>query len=160
MTSYAPLLGKVGHTQWNPDLIYFTNTRVIPTINYYVQKMFSTNSGDTYVTTTVRSSEQTANPAVSCVRDSRTGDLILKMVNVTGTSKSLNIELTDISNLASIAVKNVLSGDPLAVNDANNKQPLVPETSTIAIDRLFSCKMPPHSLVIIRIKSQTGGDLK
>ena len=25
MTSYAPLLAKEGHTQWNPDLIYFNN---------------------------------------------------------------------------------------------------------------------------------------
>ena len=31
MTSYAPLLAKEGHTQWNPDLIYFNNTEVKPT---------------------------------------------------------------------------------------------------------------------------------
>ena len=32
MTSYAPLLAKEGHTQWNPDLIYFNNTEVKPTV--------------------------------------------------------------------------------------------------------------------------------
>ena len=33
MSSYAPLLAKEGHTQWNPDLIYFNNTEVKPTPN-------------------------------------------------------------------------------------------------------------------------------
>ena len=37
MTSYAPLLAKEGHTQWRPDLIYFNNTEVKPTVDYYVQ---------------------------------------------------------------------------------------------------------------------------
>jgi alpha-L-arabinofuranosidase len=51
--SYAPLLGKIGRTGWDPNLIYFTNTRVAPTINYHVQRLFSTNAGDAYVQTTV-----------------------------------------------------------------------------------------------------------
>lgn len=125
-----------------------------------MQKIFSTNPGDTYLMTTMRSSEQTANPAISCVRDSRTGDLILKMVNFTGTSKSLIVQLSDMSNLASTAAKITMSGDPLAVNDADNMHPLTPETSVIAIGPVFDCKMPPHSLVVIRVKSQTGGGLK
>lgn len=51
-------------------------------------------------------------------------------------------------------------GDPLVVNDADNMQPLIPETSIIAIGPVFDCEMPPHSLAVIRVKSQTGGDLK
>ncbi|MGA4644243.1 alpha-L-arabinofuranosidase C-terminal domain-containing protein [Limisphaera sp. 4302-co] len=49
MASYAPLLGKEGRTQWRPDLIYFTNRRVLRTANYYVQQLFSLNSGDVYL---------------------------------------------------------------------------------------------------------------
>jgi alpha-N-arabinofuranosidase len=48
MASYAPALAKRGFTQWNPDMIYFDNTKIYPSINYYVQKMFSTNPGDFY----------------------------------------------------------------------------------------------------------------
>jgi len=51
--SYAPLLGRIGHTQWNPNLIYFSNTRVVPTVNYYVQQLFSENHGDLYLPTMV-----------------------------------------------------------------------------------------------------------
>ena len=52
--SYAPLLGKRGFTQWNPNLIYFSNTQVAPTINYYVQQLFSRHAGDLWFPTTVR----------------------------------------------------------------------------------------------------------
>ena len=45
MTSYAPLLTREGHTQWNPDLIYFNNTEVKPTVGYYTQQMYGQNAG-------------------------------------------------------------------------------------------------------------------
>ena len=53
LASYAPLLGKDRHTQWNPNLIYFNNAVVVPTVNYYVQQLFSIHSGDSYVATDV-----------------------------------------------------------------------------------------------------------
>jgi alpha-L-arabinofuranosidase len=51
--SYAPLLAKHGRTDWTPDLIFFNNTEVFPTINYRVQKLFSVNHGDTFLPTSV-----------------------------------------------------------------------------------------------------------
>ena len=38
-TSYAPLLGRRGHTQWTPDMIYFDSTDVYLTPNYHVQRL-------------------------------------------------------------------------------------------------------------------------
>ncbi len=51
--SYAPMLAKRDNTHWSPDLIYFSNTEVFPTISYHVQQLFSVNNGDTYCSTTV-----------------------------------------------------------------------------------------------------------
>jgi alpha-L-arabinofuranosidase len=53
LASYAPLLAKSGRTQWHPDLIYFDNSRVVPSVNYYVQQLYGTNAGDTYLPNTV-----------------------------------------------------------------------------------------------------------
>ncbi|WP_427918758.1 alpha-L-arabinofuranosidase C-terminal domain-containing protein [Streptomyces sp. cg40] len=53
LASYAPLLAKRGHTQWLPDLIYFDNTHIWPTLNYHVQRMHSVNWGDTALPVTV-----------------------------------------------------------------------------------------------------------
>jgi alpha-L-arabinofuranosidase len=49
LSSYAPLLAKTGHTQWNPDLIYFDNSSILLTANYHVQRMFGENAGDQWL---------------------------------------------------------------------------------------------------------------
>jgi alpha-L-arabinofuranosidase len=38
MASYAPLLAKKDFTQWTTDMIFFDNTKICLTPNYYVQK--------------------------------------------------------------------------------------------------------------------------
>lgn len=53
MASYAPLLANSHHINWAPNLIFFDNTRVAPTVNYYVQQLYGTHSGDTYLPSTV-----------------------------------------------------------------------------------------------------------
>jgi alpha-L-arabinofuranosidase len=50
MTCYAPLLARIGSTQWTKaNLIWFTDTEVVKTPNYYVQQLFSLNKGDVYL---------------------------------------------------------------------------------------------------------------
>lgn len=46
LASYAPLLAKVGNTQWEPDLVYFDNEQVLPSLNYWVQHMHAHAAGD------------------------------------------------------------------------------------------------------------------
>jgi alpha-N-arabinofuranosidase len=150
MASYAPLLAKRGHTQWSPDLIYFTNTAFVPTINYYVQQMFSRNAGDLYLPIQVNNPAN-AGFAASAVRESRSGDLILKLVNAGAAPESLRIELSGAKDLAANAITTVLSGDPMAVNSFETAQPLLPQTSTIAVEPAFDCEAPPNSLTVIRI---------
>lgn len=43
MSSYAPLFANLNIKAWNPDLIYFDNSRSYGTPSYWVQKLFSTN---------------------------------------------------------------------------------------------------------------------
>lgn len=154
MASYAPLLAKVSHTHWSPDLIYFTNTQVLPTINYYVQKMFSNNSGDTWLPITVTDPAGIAGLAVSAVRDSKTNDVILKFVNYGDKANPLDVSLSGTGNLSSEAVKTVLTGDPLQVNYIHTTQPLMPETSSFSAGSMFDYEAPAHSVTVIRIKGQ------
>ncbi|MER5183481.1 alpha-L-arabinofuranosidase C-terminal domain-containing protein [Streptomyces sp. NPDC002896] len=84
LASYAPLLAKRGHTQWLPDLIYFDNTNVWPTLNYHVQRMHSVNSGDTALPVTVVGAPQ-ARPVPAATRHG---------VHI-GTSSDTRAEFTD-----------------------------------------------------------------
>ena len=55
MASYAPLFGCYGHAQWRPDLIWFDNSRVVLTPNYFAQALFSQNRPDRALPTRVES---------------------------------------------------------------------------------------------------------
>lgn len=46
MASYAPLLAKYGHQQWQPNLIWFDNEKVVLTPSYHAQAMFAQNRPD------------------------------------------------------------------------------------------------------------------
>ena len=46
LASYAPLFNRIGHSQWKPDMIWFDDTQVFLTPNYYVQKMYANHLGD------------------------------------------------------------------------------------------------------------------
>ena len=150
MASYAPLLGKLGHTQWDPDLIYFTNTSIHPTINYYVQRLFGSNSGDAYLPATLYSSTRAADLAFSAVSDGKNGVLILKLVNTGSAARPLHIELAGVKGLAAKAFRTVLTGSPTAVNGAGNSRPLVPKTATIAATPALDYESPANSLTVFR----------
>ena len=88
MTSYAPMLCKDGHSNWNPDMIYFSNTEVRPTPAYHVQRLFSIYGGDTYIASTFsvpsgfpEGKNLSHRLGASIVRNSKTGKTYVKLVN-------------------------------------------------------------------------------
>ncbi len=46
LASYAPLFNRIGHSQWQPDMIWFDDWEVFLTPNYYVQKLYANHVGD------------------------------------------------------------------------------------------------------------------
>ena len=94
MTSYAPMLCKDGHSNWNPDMIYFSNTTVRPTPAYDVQRLFSVHSGDHYVASSLSGlpKELSHRVATSVVRDSKTGKKYLKLVNALPTTLTIDVQ--------------------------------------------------------------------
>ena len=151
MASYAPLFAKKNFTQWKTDLIFFDNTIISPTPNYYVQKMFSANQGDYYFDKVINKDEKDSNLAASCVQDSKTGDVILKMVNYGDTSKPMKINLGKFGKISSQAEQVVLTGNPDAENTFENTQNIIPTTSVIKTAKTFEYSAPAMSLTVIRI---------
>ena len=102
MTSYAPMLCKDGHANWNPDMIYFTDTSVRTTPAYDVQRLFSVYGGDTYVNAqfTMHNAQLAAQwghrIGASVVKDSKTGKTYVKLVNALPVSLELSVSGLDI----------------------------------------------------------------
>lgn len=150
MTSYAPLLAKEGATQWNPDLIYFNNTEVKPTVGYHVQKLFGNHSGNIYLPSLIQASdnreEVVKRLASSFVVDDKTGDLIIKLVNMLPITVSSTIDLSGMN----IAKGNEAS---LTVMSGNlDDKTVVPVVSSITVEEELSYTLPAYSFSVIRIK--------
>lgn len=45
LACYAPMLCNVDYVNWQPDMLWFDNHRIMKTPNYYVQKMFMEHQG-------------------------------------------------------------------------------------------------------------------
>jgi alpha-L-arabinofuranosidase len=154
MASYAPLFAKKNFTQWKTDMIFFDNVKICPTPNYYVQKMFSANQGDFYYNNVISKNEQDTTLAASCVQDSKSGDIILKIVNFSNTQKTIKINLSGFKNIIPDAEQTVLAGDANAENTFGNTQNVVPATSTIKISKTIDYTAPSMSLTVTRIKTK------
>lgn len=153
MASYAPLLAKKNFTQWNPDMIYFDNVNICLTSNYYVQKLFSTNQGNICFDKLISKNEKDSTLAASCVQDTKTGDIILKMVNFGKESKPIKINLGSFNKIMSVAEQTVLTGKGDDENTFENTQMVVPVQSAIKVTKTFEYAAPAMSLTIIRIKT-------
>jgi len=156
MASYAPLFAKQGFTQWNTDMIYFDNKSISPSINYYVQKIFSTNSGDHYYFNVVNKDPRDSLIAASCVRDSKSGDVILKLVNVGTKTKTMDVDLSGFNNILTDAELIELSGVADDINAFGKPASVTPVTSSYKVNNKFAYEAKPMSLTVIRIKSKIG----
>lgn len=148
MTSYAPLLAKERHTQWNPDLIYFNNREVKPTTGYYVQKLYGQNAGNEYLPSKIvldnKDDKVRKRFASSIVRDSVSGDVIVKLVNLLPVEVNTNVDLSGIGAVQPSAKRTVLTGKP-------TDTPL-PVEDRIQIAEKFDCNLPAYSFTVIRIQ--------
>ncbi|MBK5721908.1 alpha-L-arabinofuranosidase [Dysgonomonas sp. Marseille-P4677] len=149
MTSYAPLFAKERYTQWNPDLIYFNNGEVKPTVGYYVQMLYGQNAGDEYIASNIELSDSRdavrKRIAKSIVRDSKTGDVIIKLVNMLPVEVDTKLNLDGISISNPIASRSLLTGKP---DDKLAK----PVYDTFNVNDNY--KLPAYSFTILRIKTK------
>ncbi|MBZ4042432.1 alpha-L-arabinofuranosidase C-terminal domain-containing protein [Flavobacterium hibisci] len=148
MASYAPLLAREKHTQWNPDLIYFNGNEVKPTVNYFVQQLYGQNPGDIYLQNTIKLSDTNNDVSkrigISAVQDSATGDLIVKLVNLLPASVTPSIDLTNFST-AENTTYTLMTGKP-------DKTAARPVTQKLTAKEAFSKELPPYSFAVIRVK--------
>jgi alpha-L-arabinofuranosidase len=121
--------------------------------------MFANNEGDIYysniITANVADTAKTF--AASCVKDNKTGDIILKIVNRDAVVVPAKINLAQLGTLIAKAAVTVLSGDPDTENSCDGAQNLVPQTSNITVSKSFTYQAPANSLTIIRIQSKSAG---
>jgi len=156
MTSYAPLLAHADAWQWAPDLIWFNSLECYGTPEYYVQKLFSTNRG-TDVVTILKNNEVIAGQdslyATAAV-DTKSGELIIKMVNTSSVEKKEQIQLTGIKKTGSDLSVTELHAPALdARNSFTSPENLAPAGSVIKMKgKRITVVLEPYSFKVLRVK--------
>jgi alpha-N-arabinofuranosidase len=154
MAAYAPLFAHVDAWQWNPDLIWVDNLRVMGTPNYYVQQLFSRNRGDVVlpIETKVPSGSKFF---ASAVRDEKAREVIVKVVNATSNSVNAAIELSGVKKVSSGKLTVLTSADLNDQNTLDNPRKVSPVTQKLEIaGASFSHTFPANSLTVLRIQAR------
>jgi alpha-L-arabinofuranosidase len=159
MASYAPLFAHAEGWQWKPDLIWVDNLRSYGTPDYYVQKLYSLNRGTKVIPITLNNdvvAGQKDSLYASAVIDTKTNDVIIKLVNASNKSETNTINLDGVKKLAAQGTLTVLKGDNLnGMNSFEQPQNVAPKESTIAIiGTKINLTAAPYSFNIIRVKMQ------
>ncbi|UZR98803.1 alpha-L-arabinofuranosidase C-terminal domain-containing protein [Chondrinema litorale] len=158
LTSYAPLFAHVEGWQWTPDLIWFNNLTSYGTPNYYVQKLFSNNSGTKLISVESDDKPLTGQNSIyaSSVLDEDTKEIIVKVVNSSEESKSVKISLKGAKRPKKEAALIVLNSKDLnGVNSIEDPASISPEEKTVSLKgRNIELELPPYSLSVIKVVQQ------
>ena len=122
MASYAPLLSRIGYSQWSPNMIWFDGGSSYATPSYYVQQLFSLYKGQYIKEYQPRNEGSFFTSAVK----GEDGSLILKAVNVG--DKEETVDFTGLQAVAEDKVVKVInfSAGKDALNSISNPENVKP----------------------------------
>jgi alpha-L-arabinofuranosidase len=156
MSSYAPLLAKVGAVQWQPDLIWFDNTRVAGSPSYYVQQLFSRNRPDVVVPVELDPAPA-GRPGLYAVAglDRASGEVVLFVANPGAVPRTASVSVAGADPAADRLQATVLtSGSPDDENSLDDPRRVFPRTESVPVSGgNFSRTFASFSLTVLRIKA-------
>ena len=158
LATYAPLLAHVDAWQWNPDLIWFDNLRLVKSVNYYVQQLYSLNKG-TYILPLTRNGKAVSGENqlyASAVIDTGKKEVIVKLANVATADCQVKIRI-DIPRrgmqLARLVNATILTGDMQQENTLDTPETVAPKDYSFSIDdKSFTVNAKAQSFNVYRIK--------
>lgn len=156
MSSYAPLFVNVspGAMQWHPDLIGYNAMESYGSPSYYAQVMFGAYHGDEIPETT--RTGDASRFFYSVTRDSRKGELYVKLVNASSAPQPVDIDLDGATTVAHIADVVTLSAKTLsATNSIDHPKTILPVESRFERASVkFTYTLPPYSIQVLRVKAK------
>ena len=156
LATYAPLFAHVDAWQWNPDLIWFDNLRMMRTPNYYVQQMYGMNPG-----TDVLSLQMNGKPVVgqdslyaTAALDAPTGEVILKLVNASAQPAKIKIDFNGLKKqrIVSGTCTYLQNCDWKAINTLD-QEAIVPRVRPVEINAAsLDLEVQPRSFGVYRLQ--------
>jgi alpha-L-arabinofuranosidase len=137
LATYAPLLAHVDAWQWNPDLIWFDNLRLVRSVNYYVQQLYSLHKGDNVLPLTCNKQTVVGENQLyaSAVIDAKKKEITVKIVNTSSDSRDINISIEAAKDLKLKPEVQaiILTGDMLKENTLDEPMTTVPKDENLTM---------------------------
>ncbi|MGC4102419.1 alpha-L-arabinofuranosidase C-terminal domain-containing protein [Ferruginibacter sp.] len=116
--------------------------------------MFSANSGDYYIDKVITKNDTDSLLSGSCVYNSKSGDIIIKLVNAGKENKAFKINLGAFSKNLQTATVTQLSGAATAENSFKKRENIIPVTTVFQAAKKFAYSAPAVSVTVISIKTR------
>ncbi|NDV16364.1 alpha-L-arabinofuranosidase [Muricauda sp. TY007] len=155
LTSYAPLMAHTDGWQWTPDMIWFNNLESFGTPNYQVQKMYATNAGTDLLKITEGGEKIIGKDGLyaSAVKDAKTNELIIKVVNTSEAGQNLSISVEGGNTQENVDVLIMAMDDLEAENSFKEPMKISPKESSATIDGgQLNITLPSRSFSIYKVK--------
>lgn len=151
MQCYAPLLVNVHGRQWRPNLIGYDALRSYGSPSYYAFQMFSRNAGDEIL----RASCNGSSVQHSVTRESRSGAILVKLVNAGPLPQALKLDIKGIRSLKPTATATTLAAAPDATNSIDAPTNVAPVVSQVPdVKPAFHFTLPASSLTVLRLETR------
>jgi alpha-L-arabinofuranosidase len=155
MASYAPLFAHAEGWQWTPDLIWTNNLEVYGTPDYYVQKLFSLFKGSKVISITSDNQVIAGQDSIyaSAVVDDTSGELIIKLVNVSSVSKNCKVNVEGLTKALANGKLIVLEGAGTSGQNSFARPDLIMPRETVLMVRpgSFVVDAAAHSFSVVRV---------
>lgn len=182
LAAYAPMFGTAAAygsgqlgNQWGTDMMYFTNTDLVLSTNYYVQQLFMKNQGAYKILADYCDIEwhNDLSPTFRLVADragsttttevnklyyvaslAENGDVIVKIVNVSGDSIKTDFAISD-ATLKGNASVTVLQCDDKGAKNTLTETKVEPESFKIGVSgSIFGYEIKPYSVISFTVHTK------
>ena len=157
LATYAPLFAHVDAWQWNPDLIWYDNLRMMRTPNYYVQQMYGMNAGTDVLRLQMEGQPVAGQDSLyaTAALNKPTNEIIVKLVNTASTPAEVKIDFTGLKKkqqLAGGTCTYLQNDDQMTVNTLDGEK-LVPRVRPVpACGQSLSLQLPGRFFGVYRLQ--------
>lgn len=156
LATYAPLFAHVDAWQWNPDLIWFDNLRIMRTPNYYVQQMYGMNAGTNVLPLKMDGKPVAGqdNLYATAAWDDCTGEVIVKVVNSSDKAATVRIDFNGLKKQRLLSgTCTYLQSDNLKTTNVLGTETIIPRTRPIQVNaQSLDLELLPYYFGVYRLQ--------
>lgn len=158
LATYAPLFAHVDAWQWRPDMIWFDNSRILLTPNYYVQQLYSHHKGTHTLHLTENGEPVKGREGLyaSAVYDADSSRIIVKIANTAAVRQEIVLHFDGLKRRQALqdraSIIYLQADDKEVVNTFKDPEAIVPQMSVAEVSgKKCRLTLSPQSFQVISI---------